>query len=202
MYVNQYGVVHSGGPDGENLALSTGNLTGTAAVKMWVDEKANYDNNTNSCADGAPCGHYIQVVWSNSSRLGCAKVRCNCAGTFIICNYDPPGNYVGQRPYPADLPANYSDPPANNADPPGDFSSLIKWVDTSTQGSMVEDSTCVMDYTSEFTTYKIFKNRNALCNWARDVGRRNGLVIVIKKSDSGYRKGADGVKEKGADGGG
>ncbi|KAK9290997.1 hypothetical protein L1049_009180 [Liquidambar formosana] len=50
---------------------------------------------------------------------------------------------------------------------------------------MVEDSTCVMDYTSEFTTYEIFKNRNALCNWARDVGRRNGLVIVIKRSDSG-----------------
>ncbi|KAE8674908.1 Basic form of pathoproteinsis-related protein 1 [Hibiscus syriacus] len=36
---------------------------------------------------------------ANSVRLGCAKVRCNNGGTFIGCNYDPPGNIIGQRPY-------------------------------------------------------------------------------------------------------
>nr|WAU86940.1 birch protein [Betula platyphylla] len=91
-------LVHSGGPYGENLT-SSADLSGTATVKMWVDEKADYNYNSNSCAAGKVCGHYTQVVWRNSVRLGCAKVRCNSGGTFIGCNYDPPGNYNGQRPY-------------------------------------------------------------------------------------------------------
>ncbi|KAK7328037.1 hypothetical protein VNO77_22131 [Canavalia gladiata] len=93
-------LVHSGGGGryGENLAMSTGDMSGTAAVKLWVDEKSHYDYNSNSCV-GGECGHYTQVVWKNSVRLGCAKVKCNNGGTFITCNYAPPGNYIGQRPY-------------------------------------------------------------------------------------------------------
>ncbi|KAB1208616.1 Pathogenesis-related protein 1 [Morella rubra] len=91
-------LVHSGGPYGENIAWSSGDMSGTDAVNMWVNEKSNYDYNSNSCT-GGECGHYTQVIWKNSVRLGCAKVRCNSGGTFIGCNYDPPGNYDGQRPY-------------------------------------------------------------------------------------------------------
>ncbi|KAJ8769081.1 hypothetical protein K2173_024077 [Erythroxylum novogranatense] len=57
-----------------------------------------YDYNSNTCV-GGECRHYTQVVWRNSVRLGCAKVRCNNGGTIISCNYDPRGNYVNQRPY-------------------------------------------------------------------------------------------------------
>ncbi|XP_028777942.1 pathogenesis-related protein 1-like [Neltuma alba] len=91
-------LVHSGGQYGENIAWSSSDMTGTDAVKMWVDEKANYDYNSNSCVSGQ-CGHYTQVVWKNSIHVGCAKVRCDNGGTFIGCNYDPPGNYEGQKPY-------------------------------------------------------------------------------------------------------
>ncbi|XP_028777941.1 pathogenesis-related protein 1-like [Neltuma alba] len=91
-------LVHSGGNYGENLAGSTGDLSGTDAVKLWVDEKANYDYNSNSCV-GGQCLHYTQVVWNTSVRLGCAKVTCDNGGTFIGCNYDPAGNIVGRRPY-------------------------------------------------------------------------------------------------------
>ncbi|KAF4382015.1 hypothetical protein G4B88_006647 [Cannabis sativa] len=93
-------LVHSGGRYGENLAGSSGDLSGTDAVRLWVAEKADYNYNSNSCRSGKVCGHYTQVVWRNTARVGCAKVRCNNnRGTFIICSYDPPGNYVGQRPY-------------------------------------------------------------------------------------------------------
>ncbi|OWM79123.1 pathogenesis-related protein 1-like [Punica granatum] len=92
-------LVHSGGPYGENLAWSSGDMSGTTAVKLWVDEKAYYNYNSNTCAQGKVCGHYTQVVWRNSVRLGCAKVRCNSGGTSIICSYDPRGNIVGQKPY-------------------------------------------------------------------------------------------------------
>ncbi|KAB2604683.1 pathogenesis-related protein 1-like [Pyrus ussuriensis x Pyrus communis] len=102
-YANQHvgdcSLVHSGGPYGENLAMSTGDMSGTAAVDLWVAEKADYNYESNSCADGKVCGHYTQVVWRNSARVGCAKVRCSSGGTFIGCNYDPPGNYVGEKPY-------------------------------------------------------------------------------------------------------
>nr|AAD33696.1 PR1a precursor [Glycine max] len=91
-------LIHSGGEYGENIAMSTGELSGTDAVKMWVDEKSNCDYDSNSCV-GGECLHYTQVVWANSVRLGCAKVTCDNGGTFITCNYDPPGNFVGERPY-------------------------------------------------------------------------------------------------------
>ncbi|AES63612.1 hypothetical protein MtrunA17_Chr2g0280311 [Medicago truncatula] len=94
-------LVHSGGGGryGENIAESTGNMSGVEAVKLWVDEKPYYDYSSNSCANGEMCGHYTQVVWRNTQRIGCAKVKCNNGGTFITCNYDPPGNYIGERPY-------------------------------------------------------------------------------------------------------
>ncbi|XP_021717171.1 pathogenesis-related protein PR-1 type-like [Chenopodium quinoa] len=92
---------HSGSKQyGENIATGSGAfLTGTAAVKLWVDEKADYNYNSNTCAPNKVCGHYTQVVWRNSVRLGCARVQCNNGGYFVTCNYDPPGNWVGQKPY-------------------------------------------------------------------------------------------------------
>ncbi|CAN6450667.1 unnamed protein product [Victoria cruziana] len=93
-------LVHSQGPYGENLAGSTGSeFTAAEAVNMWVAEKSNYDYNSNSCASGTECLHYTQVVWRDSKNLGCARVECNNGGTFIICNYNPPGNVIGQRPF-------------------------------------------------------------------------------------------------------
>ncbi|XP_076919362.1 pathogenesis-related leaf protein 4-like [Bidens hawaiensis] len=93
-------LIHSGGPYGENLAKGGGAFSGTAAVNLWVNEKADYNHNSNTCASGKVCGHYTQVVWRNSNQLGCARVQCaNNGGWFIICSYNPPGNYVGQSPY-------------------------------------------------------------------------------------------------------
>ncbi|KAF5731876.1 hypothetical protein HS088_TW18G00562 [Tripterygium wilfordii] len=91
-------MVHSGGKQyGENLAWSSGDITATDAVNMWVAEKANYNYESNSC--NGVCGHYTQVVWRKSVRLGCARVGCDNGGTFVICSYDPPGNYNGELPY-------------------------------------------------------------------------------------------------------
>ncbi|WOH04838.1 hypothetical protein DCAR_0624250 [Daucus carota subsp. sativus] len=98
--IGDCGLVHSGGPYGENLAKGSGSFTGTAAVNLWVAEKADYNYATNTCASGKVCGHYTQVVWRNSVRLGCARVLCsNGVWWFITCSYDPPGNYIGQKPY-------------------------------------------------------------------------------------------------------
>ncbi|CAN6288533.1 unnamed protein product [Urochloa humidicola] len=95
-------LVHSGGPFGENIFWgSAGRAWGAAdAVKSWVDEKKNYHLDTNTCDPGKVCGHYTQVVWRKSVRIGCARVVCDAnRGVFIVCSYDPPGNFNGERPF-------------------------------------------------------------------------------------------------------
>ena len=98
--ISDCNLVHSGGPYGENLAKgSSSTFYGTTAVDLWVAEKPYYDYTSNSCTGGKQCLHYTQVVWANSVRLGCARVQCTNTWYFVICSYDPPGNYVGKRPY-------------------------------------------------------------------------------------------------------
>ncbi|KAF5448346.1 hypothetical protein F2P56_028891 [Juglans regia] len=90
---------HSNGPYGENIAQGWGTFTALEAVKMWVDEKQYYDCKSGSCK-GGECLHYTQVVWRDTKRIGCARVKCNKdGGIFMTCNYDPIGNYVGERPF-------------------------------------------------------------------------------------------------------
>jgi len=102
---------HSGTPGlGENLAAyaPSGGHTGQDPVNDWASEKANYDYASNTCAANQVCGHYTQVVWRNSTNLGCGVQACNTNSPFgasfpnweiWVCNYLPPGNFVGQRPY-------------------------------------------------------------------------------------------------------
>lgn len=91
---------HSDSPYGENLSWADHDLTVDSIVQMWVNEKQFYDYYSNTCALNQMCGHYTQVVWRKSERLGCAKERCNNNHQFIaVCNYDPPGNVPSERPF-------------------------------------------------------------------------------------------------------
>ena len=44
------------------------------------------------------CGHYTQVVWRKSLRVGCGMATCGATEVWV-CNYDPAGNWDGERPY-------------------------------------------------------------------------------------------------------
>ena len=66
-------------------------------AESWASEVQDYDYDTNTCS--GVCGHYTQVVWANSTKLGCAMAVCTDKSQVWVCNYDPPGNYTGQKPY-------------------------------------------------------------------------------------------------------
>lgn len=85
---------------GENMFFSGGAaLPPEAAVSAWADEASSYDYQSTVCSRGgrqnwAFCGHYTQVVWRDTLRVGCG-IRRDCAGSYdtvVVCNYDPPGN--------------------------------------------------------------------------------------------------------------
>ncbi|XP_027742589.1 glioma pathogenesis-related protein 1-like [Empidonax traillii] len=105
IYLREPGKVHPKfSPVGENLW--TGSLpafTVKTAITSWYNEVRFYTYDTNKCR--GVCGHYTQVVWATSYKVGCAVHFCprvayspitNAA--HFICNYGPPGNYP-TRPY-------------------------------------------------------------------------------------------------------
>ncbi|MBP6631019.1 MAG: Fis family transcriptional regulator [Kofleriaceae bacterium] len=84
---------------GENVYGSSGAATGPDAVAAWASEEADYDHASNTCS--GVCGHYTQLVWRDTTHVGCAIG--NCAGlrfgNVVVCNYGPGGNVNGARPY-------------------------------------------------------------------------------------------------------
>jgi len=69
-------------------------------VDDWASERKNYDYKHNSCAEGKMCGHYTQVVWKTTTTVGCAVAVCEDSRDQIwVCRYQPPGNWVGKKPY-------------------------------------------------------------------------------------------------------
>jgi len=103
---------------GENIAMSGSTRAGDVfspedAVAGWVAEVACWDfgtiSGTESCntacvedLNSNGCGHYTQVVWRNTQRVGCGYSTCVAQGFNFqvwVCNYDPPGNFIGQAPY-------------------------------------------------------------------------------------------------------
>jgi len=69
-------------------------------VDSWGSEVKDYDYTHNSCTPGKMCGHYTQVVWKSTSRVGCAFAVCESSSDQVwVCQYETPGNWVGEKPY-------------------------------------------------------------------------------------------------------
>ena len=68
-------------------------------AQAWADEWVDYDYGSNSCRPGKQCGHYTQMIWRDTTHVGCAMTLCPDLGQIWVCSYNPPGNWIGQRPY-------------------------------------------------------------------------------------------------------
>ncbi|XP_025949594.2 serotriflin-like [Dromaius novaehollandiae] len=88
---------------GENLFMSTAPSSWPDVVQKWYDEVKNFKYGTGATSAGAVVGHYTQVVWYRSNKVGCAVAHCPEANFqyFYVCQYCPAGNNIASlgKPY-------------------------------------------------------------------------------------------------------
>ena len=110
----------AGGPEealGENIAWACcadpPTQDGKQVVDMWASEKKSYAYGAvgDACTthDGGTVGHYTQLVWAESQKMGCGMATCGSKGTVWVCNFYPAGNWMGEAPFckanvPTDMP--------------------------------------------------------------------------------------------------
>jgi len=99
--------------------------TAERAVAWWLEEKKPFDKlnadgsfkygdqggKTETDAEGKEqpiiIGHYTAIVWKTTTHVGAAKLTFQLADdrgavrTYvgIVCNYNPPGNFRGEKPF-------------------------------------------------------------------------------------------------------
>ena len=84
---------------GENLFQGTvGYYSAVDAAKAWADEKKLYPGGALKESTWYPAGHYTQMVWRGTTAFGCGQSVCRKT-LIVACNYDPPGNFIGRKPY-------------------------------------------------------------------------------------------------------
>jgi uncharacterized protein YkwD len=96
-------LVHSHSGVGENLWMgTTGAYTDAQKVEAWGAEKqyfiaGNPFPNDSTTGNWQSVGHYTQLIWFNTTSVGCAEAS---DGNFdyLVCQYSPPGNVIGQYP--------------------------------------------------------------------------------------------------------
>lgn len=82
---------------GENLAQGGTGWTSIAQlVEMWAAEKQYFVYGASP--DVSVTGHYTQMVWRDTTEVGCALVSGN-GNDVLVCQYNPPGNVHGQNPF-------------------------------------------------------------------------------------------------------
>jgi len=80
-----------------------------STVQAWYDEVGDFSSaniNPFVSASGPATGHYTQVVWAETDKLGCANVYFNEASqpsfpytNLVVCNYAIGGNLIGGSMY-------------------------------------------------------------------------------------------------------
>lgn len=86
---------------GENLWAGTpGAWALEEMVGYWVDEKHDYRPGifpaVSRSGDLDKVGHYTQLIWRNTRKVGCALDR-SAREDVLVCRYSQGGNVIGER---------------------------------------------------------------------------------------------------------
>lgn len=69
-------------------------VQGRNAVDAWYDEIKHYTFGIEPLS--TETDHFTQLVWKDSKQLGVGMKKNSKGQVYVVCNYDPPGNYVGE----------------------------------------------------------------------------------------------------------
>lgn len=91
----------SDGKYGENIFMmwsSDPSATPTAkdVCKKWYDEINDYNFTMESRTKELKAGHFTQMIWKESNEFGIAMVKGKNGKTYVVANYNPKGNFIGQ----------------------------------------------------------------------------------------------------------
>jgi uncharacterized protein YkwD len=89
--------------EGENLFTGTrGAYTYGEMVGLWIAERRDFvpavTPHFSRTGNPEVVAHYTQIVWRNTTRLGCA-LASNSTDDYLVCRYSPPGNVIGERAF-------------------------------------------------------------------------------------------------------
>lgn len=73
--------------------MDVSRVDGQNPVDNWYAESEGYPY------DGqfyATTGHFTQTIWVSTTEFGIAAVGDAKKGTFVVAEYNPPGNYIGE----------------------------------------------------------------------------------------------------------
>ena len=91
---------HSNTKNGENLFVIMGrDASPIEVVDDWASEKEYFNYETRKCnGSWYDCGHYTQIIWRDTKEVGCAVSKLGTKQIWV-CQYNPPGNYTGEKTY-------------------------------------------------------------------------------------------------------
>jgi pathogenesis-related protein 1 len=85
---------------GENIFwASNHDYTVLDACENWYEEIEFFKPGKLTEKVWSKAGHYTQMVWKETTHVGIGKAICKNGGMIIVANYNPAGNYIGEKPY-------------------------------------------------------------------------------------------------------
>ena len=75
--------------------------------QLRYDEESNYNYQTGR-SNGGQIGHFTQIVWKGTTKLGIAKASATTKkngfyATYVVAHYSPAGNIIGRSNYRANV---------------------------------------------------------------------------------------------------
>ncbi|XP_038018256.1 peptidase inhibitor 16-like isoform X2 [Motacilla alba alba] len=97
---------HNGSLGRLNLFATASALDVKLAIEEWNGEEKFYNVTASECVPGQSCDNYIQVIWAETTRVGCGSSCCEKIDGIetesmhlLVCNYYPGSNIKEKKPY-------------------------------------------------------------------------------------------------------
>lgn len=85
---------------GENIAMQPpqGHSAKDASAQ-WYDEIDKFQNVVLNDHNWFDAGHYSQMIWRKTKAVGMGAAKCSNGYYIVVANYDPAGNFMGEKAY-------------------------------------------------------------------------------------------------------